>query len=101
MEVQVLLPELALYVSFDDGDFINAGSIGVTVMVAEKRFSMRLSNGREASFETAAEMLAWMERQRSPQPARPSRRRRGNAAKKRTPAVVDRGQPPLARFRQS
>jgi len=69
-------------------------------MVAEKRFSMRLACGREASFDTAAELVAWMERTRSPRTR--ARRERRSVRRRSLPTNSQSHQaPPLARFRQN
>lgn len=69
-------------------------------MVAKKRFSMRLACGREASFDSAAELVAWMERTRSP---RSSVRRERRRVRKQRPSTNSQSSdsPPLARFRHN
>ena len=70
-------------------------------MKSNTQFSIRLANGKEETFETAAAMAAWVALQR--QFDAPRRRNRFSRRANRKPvgvcaAPIDSSEPPLARY---
>ena len=72
--------------------------LGVGPMKTNKRFTIRLANGREETFDNPSAMVEWMERQRGLEyrgsPSRSTPRGRGQPRRKQT----DTNEAPLARY---
>lgn len=72
-------------------------------MNGNNQFSVQLANGREQTFESAEQMVEWMERQRSPRfsagrKRNASRRGRRSAERANPRRPGSSGEPPLARY---
>lgn len=71
-------------------------------MKAKNQFTMQLANGQEQTFESAADMVAWMDRQRGLQyPGRRNRRKpapQRKATKLVKQTATNNSTAPLARY---
>ena len=67
-------------------------------MPSHKYFMIRLANGKEQSFESAAAMVEWMERQRGLESPRRRMSQRNSRPHNQPKTRHSPNEPPLARF---